>query len=335
MRLGGDTVVEVRVHTDSNGLRKSTCRGSVAGLDVTGRPGGGRGERSGGGFMSLGVAFKGPEGIVLAADSRVTLNAQIQIPQSAQVPHGPTSVILPATFDNATKLLRVESQNFVGAITYGAGAIGQQEPRTAHSFLPEFEATLEPKKRLTVEEFAKKLSKFFLDRWVGAHMPVPVMPGGDMVFLVGGYDKDAPYGTIFEFSIPSKPDPVEAVAPGQFGARWGGQHQIVNRLINGFDPMTPKTARDFLGVAAPALTPGQFDPLEVELRTKVSSKIPWQFLPLQDLVDLAIFVVRATITLQKWIVDIRGVGGAIDVATITRIEGFKYIQQKQIIGEAG
>ena len=70
--------------------------------------------------MSLGIAFKGPEGLVLAADSRVTLLAQVQgvaVLQGAQV-------VMPATFDNATKLLSVPSQKHVAAITYGAGAIG-------------------------------------------------------------------------------------------------------------------------------------------------------------------------------------------------------------------
>ena len=79
--------------------------------------------------MSLGIAFKGPEGIVLAADSRVTLNAQGQNPQG-QV------FILPSTFDNATKLLKIKNENykFVGAITYGAGSIGTvQAARTAQA----------------------------------------------------------------------------------------------------------------------------------------------------------------------------------------------------------
>ncbi len=280
--------------------------------------------------MSLGIAFNGPEGIVLAADSRVTVNAQIPIPQGQQ---GPTSILLPSTFDNATKLLRVESQKYVGAVTYGAGAIGMQTPRTAHSFLPEFEASLTPEQRLSVKDFSKRLSDFFLARWIDAGMPNPVQPGQDMVFLTGGYDENAPYGKVFEFLIPSAPLPVEKIPSGQFGARWGGQHQITSRLINGFDPMTVKVARDFLGVPAPRLQQGQPDPLETEFGTKLSAKIPWQFLPLQDCVDLCIFVLRATITLQKWIVDIRGVGGAIDVATVTRTEGFKYIQQKKISGE--
>jgi hypothetical protein len=78
--------------------------------------------------MSLGIAFKGPEGIVLAADSRVSLTA-----------NAPGKPPITATFDNAIKLLQVKGQKYVGAVTYGLGAIGQQEPRTAHSFVPEFE----------------------------------------------------------------------------------------------------------------------------------------------------------------------------------------------------
>jgi hypothetical protein len=275
--------------------------------------------------MSLGIAFKGPEGIVLAADSRVTLNIPVQVPGGPQF-------LLPATFDNATKLLKAKGQEFVGAITYGAGAIGQQEPRTAHSFIPEFEASLPNEQRLSVQDFAQRLSDFFLARWTDAGMPNPAVPGQDMVFLVGGYDDGATYGRVFEIFIPSKPVPRETLPAGQFGATWGGQNQIVARLINGFDPMTPTVARDFLQV--PGVVPqGQLDPLDVELRTKLAARIPWQFLPLQDCVDLSIFLVRATITLQKWTVDIRGVGGAVDVATVTRTEGFNYIQRKAIIGE--
>jgi hypothetical protein len=275
--------------------------------------------------MSLGVAFKGPEGIVLAADSRVTLQAQIQSPQGM--------MLLPSTFDNATKLLKVNGQDHVGAVTYGVGAIGQQEPRTAHSFLPEFEASLPSGQRLSVHDFAVRLSDFFLAQWTDAHMPNPVQPGQDMVFLVGGYDEGSAYGTVYEIFVPSKPQPREVIPTGQFGAVWGGMHQIAMRLLNGFDPMTLKVVRDFLHVPVQPAQQAQPDPLEIELKTKLSAKIPWAFLPLQDCVDLTIFVLRATITLQKWIIDVRGVGGAIDVATITRTGGFKFVQQKKIAGE--
>ena len=61
--------------------------------------------------------------------------------------------------------------------------------------------------------------------------------------------------------------------------------------------------------------------------------IPYQFLPLQDSVDLAIFLIKTTATLQGFSAGVRGVGGAIDVATITRTEGFRAIQEKEIVGE--
>ena len=61
--------------------------------------------------------------------------------------------------------------------------------------------------------------------------------------------------------------------------------------------------------------------------------IPYQFLLLQDSVDLAIFLIKTTAKLQGWAAGARGVGGAIDVATVTRTDGFRAIQEKQIVGE--
>jgi hypothetical protein len=128
--------------------------------------------------VSLAVAFKASEGIVLAADSRVTLTVGLKLPGN------PNNWLVPATYDNATKLLTVSGQKYVAASTYGAGAIGLQEPRTAHSLLPEFEANLDPN-RLSVEDFAKKLSDFFADQWK-AKMPVGAT-ADDMCFTVAAY----------------------------------------------------------------------------------------------------------------------------------------------------
>src|SRR2546430_294151 len=91
----------------------------------------------------------------------------------APVPQG---MALPATYDNATKLLTVAGQEFVGAVTYGRGALGQAQPRTAHSFIPEFEAELAKKNsgknaRLSVQKFAEELSDFFMRQWQAQGMP--------------------------------------------------------------------------------------------------------------------------------------------------------------------
>jgi len=279
--------------------------------------------------MSLGIAFKGPEGIVLAADSRVTLMAQLQMGPPGQGTFPGQTILAPATYDNATKLLKVKGQDYVGAVTFGVGAIGAQAPRTVHSFLPEFEAKLGEEKRLSVEAFATRLSDFFLGQW-NALMPTTNQPQEQIVFFVGGIDLDAPYGRVFEVHIPSAPKPKEWFAtPGEFGAIWGGQREFVDRLVQGYDGRTLDIIKSEV-----TLSPD----VEQRLREKLGAltvAIPYQFLPLQDSIDLSIFLIRTTITLQTWQIGVRGVGGAIDVATITRQGGFQPVQQKAIRGEMG
>ena len=270
--------------------------------------------------MSLGIVFKGPEGIVLAADSRVTLTGQLQ--QTNQ-----PVMLLPSTYDNATKLLKVNGQDHVGAVTYGIGAIGQTEPRTAHSYIPEFEHELKDVERLSVQDFADRLSKFFLNKWNEQKMLTS--PGQDMIFFVGGYDDGAPYGKVFDIYIPSRPTPFEwHSGPGQFGIVWGGQREYADRLIHGFDGRLPELTKNFLN-----LDDKKQNELGQYLQSQLQTPVPFAFLPLQDCVDLAIFLIRSTIIMQHWVVGVRGVGGAIDVAVITRTEGFLDIQKKKITGE--
>jgi hypothetical protein len=280
--------------------------------------------------VSLAVAFKSAEGIVLAADSRVTLMGNIPLPNAPRPAGAPVpSMMIPAMFDNATKLLSVRSQTHVGAITYGQAAIGQQSPRTVRSFLPEFEAEI-GEARLDVEDFANRLGDFFTRQWRGAGMPANPALDQNIFFLVGGYDGNAAYGRLFQLQVPNAPQAREVFPnPGEFGATWGGQKEITDRLLVGFDPALPNLVQDLLNIPANQRRAN----LEQEIKNRLITPIPWPFLPLQDCVDLSIFVVRTTITMQKWLVGVRGVGGAVDVATITRTEGFRAIQVKAITGE--
>lgn len=150
--------------------------------------------------------------------------------------------------------------------------------------------------------------------------------GAPMIFLIGGYDSGAPYGVVYEIRIPTQLKPIEQ-KKDEFGIIWGGQLEITSRILNGYDPSLMGIVKDELGVSGAKLK-------GLEKRfAELGIRIPYQFLPLQDCVDLSIFLVRATASLQSWQLDMRGVGGAIDVATITRPEGFKYVQQKSIEGE--
>lgn len=272
--------------------------------------------------MSLAIVVKGSEGIVLATDSRVTLHFDVTDPVAG------THVSVPATYDNAPKLLKITGQEHVAAVTYGLGTLGYPETRTAHSLLPELEATLTGKNRLSVEEFANALAEFFTEQWT-TRVPEGSDSADEMYFVVAGYDSNAPYGRVFDLTIPSRPQPIECThTVDGFGIVYGGQWDITGRIINGHDPAAMAIIKDTL-----ELDDDTIRDLANKITESSGAKIPFEFLPLQDCVDLCILLIKTTAQLMEYQNQVRDVGGAIDVATITRQDGFRYVQRKEIRGE--
>jgi hypothetical protein len=64
--------------------------------------------------------------------------------------------------------------------------------------------------------------------------------------------------------------------------------------------------------------------------SRLQMPLPLQAMPLQDCVDLAVFFIRTTIAGQSLTIGTRGVGGPIDVATVTRSRGLEFIRRKQV-----
>lgn len=264
--------------------------------------------------MSLGIVVLSPSGIVLAADSRVTLNATNNL----------TGETLTVNYDNATKLLRFNEPNkYVGAVTWGQ-AIIPGENRTAESYVPEFEASLKAGKRYPIQEFAKALSDFFVDQWKTAAVGYT---GPEMIFQVAGYDDKVAYGHAFQFTVPQNPTPVEHVPMGTFSISWGGQTDMVDRMIRGFGQTLPGKITTALG-----LDPAQQATLDAVL-TAEQWQFPIHLMPLQDCVSLVLSVMRGTVAMQQLAVTLRGVGGPIDLVTITRTVGLKPIQLKEVYGD--
>ena len=275
--------------------------------------------------MTLAIVFKGPEVWFLAADSRVTLTMLAVPPAGRWHPSPPVAV--QATYDNATKLLKVKGHDYVATVTFGLGAIGGNQPRTAHSFLPELETEMANQPRMYVQDFAQRLGDFFYQQYT---LSMPAGSTDVMSFFVAGYNENEAYGRTYKIQIPPQSSgaltPIEQQA-NQFGISWGGQTQITTRLLNGHDPGLIEHIKNRFTIPEP-------DMVQTIQAAQVGLKTPYQFLPLQDCVDLSILLVRTTSQLMRYMVESRGVGGAIDVATVTRNEGFSYVQTKQVRGES-
>ncbi|MBN2878287.1 MAG: hypothetical protein JXN65_01535 [Clostridia bacterium] len=266
--------------------------------------------------MSLGIVIKSPEGLVLAAESRVTMGIKMKAPAGNLDTH--------VYFDNATKLLSFASPNsHIGVVTYGQAVIGKKTPRTAASFLPEFESTL-PEERLTVEEFAKRISAFYMKQWL-KEMPANENGGKpiNMSFIVAGYDKNDVLGKVYVIDIPGSPEPKERCAGETFGITFGGQTEIMTRLMMGYDMRLAPMLKKELNLSSEQQA--KFDTVINRYQTAV----PFQVFALQDCIDLANFYIKTTIESQRLSIGIRGVGGEIDVAIIKRNKELEFIKRKK------
>lgn len=261
--------------------------------------------------MSLALVIKSPEGLVLAAESRVTLEINKK---------GSNQVFL-NTFDNATKLFSFNKPHqHIGVVTYGQAAIGQ---RTAHSYVPEFESNLAGK-LTTVFDYAQIISDFYLQQWQKI-MP-PSYNGPNMTFIVGGFNDNEPHGRVYLIEIPSAPKPLEQnPGMGMFGITWGGQREIIDRLIFGYDPQIVNT---IFSILKPNST--QVQQVTNALQSSHRIQIPLDVMALQDCISLARLFISTTINTLELTIGVRGCGGPVDIAIIQRNNEFKFIQHKEM-----
>jgi hypothetical protein len=260
--------------------------------------------------MSLSVVVTGPDYLVFATESRMTVDINL-----------PTGTTVRNSYDATDKLLTFDApHNYIAAVTYGHAAIGD---RTIYSFIPEIEVELAEESRMSVKKFAKKLSDFFVTQW--NKIPESKHPrGADITFLVGGFNERELYSHTYEMHIPMKPDPIELP---QTGLKWGGQRDLVDRLIKGYDPRLVQYLAQAWSLteeqknAVPAIA----QPLELVF--------PYNFMALQDYVDIAKALLRMTIEIERLTACERVCGGPIDVATITRRDGLRYVQRKRVEAE--
>ncbi len=272
--------------------------------------------------MSIGMVIKGPEGLVLAADSRQTITAR-----------APDGTPINVNFDNARKLFRVPTpeegpkydRHPMGLVTYGLGGLG---PRSVSSLIVEFTSTGIGYQVGGVREFAERLGAHFKGLWAEA-MP-PDYRGPGISFIVAGMDPRDTFGKMFVVEVPEPATPEErSGGQGEFGITWGGQREVVDRLLRGYDMRALDVVREHLSLDAT-----QVGEIERKLGM-LSMQIPVQMLPLQDCIDLAIFFVRTTIAAQTLTIGLRGCGGPIDIAVITPEKDFLWVHKKDLRGEQG
>ncbi len=268
--------------------------------------------------MSIAINLKVNDGVVLAADSASTIGHL--------GPDGKAAVA--NVYNNANKLFNLVKGLPIGLITWGAGGIGSASISTLVKDLRKqlaSEAKLDPTS-YTIEDVAKEVKRFMFDeQYTKAFEDWETMDRPSLGFVVAGYSSDGTMADEYRVTIEnggcSEPSPLRSETDS--GISWHGQTEAIQRLIYGFSSQLGNTLREKLGVPE--------DQIEPAVRTIAQSlrvQLTHPAMPIQDAINLAEFLVDVTIRFYQYSPGAPIVGGPIEVAAITKHEGFKWIRRK-------
>jgi hypothetical protein len=104
--------------------------------------------------------------------------------------------------------------------------------------------------------------------------------------------------------------------------------------VLGFSPAIFQVLADVGGSpAAPVSAEKLHQDLSQLLTARLQAQIVFAPMPIQDAIDLAEFLVHAAIVYSRFSPGAQIVGGPIEIAAITKHEGFKWIRRKHYYDE--
>lgn len=300
--------------------------------------------------MTLSIASLSPSGIVLTADSRQTYPNSIGMTRIGT--------------DNANKLFQLSET--AGVVIAGKAFFADSKGvlKSTGWFIEQFKNTLKP--GLSIQEIATQLNEYFTENFInpeekrlqelfkkdiaektggtdinflprdGLKVPYSYLKDGNKVekeffielinLIVGGIDEDG-VGRAYIVSVPDKPTITRDTEYG--GPLWIGQTDVIGRIIKG-----TSWEIDTLPFVKNAKAEG------VDVKAELNGMeyiINWNIMTLQDSIDFCVLVTQITESIQRFSDgtvlnpgEVTGVGGPIDVATITVGEGFKWIRKKEL-----
>ncbi len=263
--------------------------------------------------MTIIVSVKINDGVVMASDSAASFgNGQI--------------------YHHADKIVNLVKGSPIGAMVTGNGGIGNESVATLLKDLRKRFA--DPNHQwyvrtdtYTMEEIAIHLRAFLFEEKSQA-------AGSDtwMQIRICGYSAKRPLPEIWEVVLRGTDcvPPKQVQAEESSGILWDGEYQALNRLILG----RASSMSEFLSTKG--YTEEQAKAFDEEFIGSAYASLSLSAMPTQDAIDLARFLVETTIGFAKFWVphQPKTVGGPIEIAAITKHEGFRWVQRKHFYRSA-
>jgi hypothetical protein len=267
--------------------------------------------------MTVCVALKVHDCIVFAADSATSLQGTDN--------DGRAHVI--NIYDHGNKVFNLHKSLPITAMTAGIGNFGASSISTISKDLralmtAEGNAYSIDQSNYSIEEVATKTRQYlFEDRF----QALAEKPSGTFQYWVGGYSSGAELGEVWKIQIQDGVcDGPACVANVDVptSISWGGQPEAINRLLLGYGQGLPEA------LLIAGLPQEKLDACMRHVASITQTNLANPAMPTIDAIDLARFLVETTKLYVRFSIGSNTVGGEIDIAVVTKHEGFKWIKRK-------
>ncbi len=270
--------------------------------------------------MTVAVVVKVFDGIVLAADSATTL--------SIPTPRGTVHQV----YNSANKVFHLHRGLPIAAMTWGLGAIESASIATLTKDLrrrlmgndpDHLSWSLNPES-YTIEEVAQRYVEMFHGELYSASFSQNGGAPPELGMLIAGYSSGEKQAEAWQVLIadPSTPPVPECLigVPG-YGFQAFAQPDATERLFQGIDSGLREAIKSSVGEP---IWSNNIEPLLAQ-----AGRLPLAApMPIADAIEFAKFLVHTTAQYSHFLMGPDTVGGVIDVAAISRHEGFRWINRK-------
>lgn len=283
--------------------------------------------------MTIAVACNLADGVVMGADSAITIHGAVETPTGKQ--EGIVKV-----YNDAEKLFQLYELS-VGVVTYG---VAQLNLRTIDSYIREFEHEHSPKevREWSIQQFAKELWGFFNIRYRKAFTAVleqkcekpfdEIEPQKRpaLGLMVGGFNPNEYLSELWDVMVHSQnaEDGVKQTRkPGDFGSSWRGQIEGVRRFHKGF---SFEHLQSVIDVILKHFDVQMDQELEQKIKPIVGQAeyiIPWGGMPLQEGIDYVKFCLDIMIGQTKFVIGAPTCGGNVRIGVIQRDKGLRFVTE--------
>ncbi len=258
--------------------------------------------------LTIAISLKVNDGIVLAADSASTIIERRGARSRASY-----------VYNNANKIFNLKKGSPIGAITWGSGSIGQASIST---LVKDFRKETLIKENYEIKDVADNFKTFIYDNnYLKEFNNWSDKP--PLGFVIAGYSSESSLAEEWKIDINNDgvSGPTKVRKKNEVGINCNGEPEAIQRLYAGFSSFLPQILMES------ELSEDKINQI-IHSCLKLQAPMITPPMPIQDAIDLAKFLVETTVKFSKFTPGPQTVGGPIEIAAVTKHEGFKWIERK-------